>query len=274
MPARVIQSRLQMTVARPPDRVTVVNQGSSYFATTFNHGAAWPLVNGKYSWTDDHGTDTLRYSHFFFPCRRYTNTLYTASLLSSTDATDPNDTHAWIPFTFTMDRVPAVARHTLGRCLRCPSMWPTFIDYNLAPMVDEEDNYGQPKNYAVIQRDYDVRAAAGQSVDPWNLGFRFRFSPARESRFDNRALVLADGVTDISKQTALSAGIAYYHRKGHWKEPPNLLNPYWRATLVPLTTDLQGSQGGDVPNTLGNVGSGWAGDAYSALRGQGYQGGP
>jgi len=76
-----------------------------------------------------------------------------------------------------------------------------------------------------------------------------------------------------SKQTGLSAGIAYYHRKGHWKEPPNLLNPYWRATIVPLTVDAQG-RGGDVADTLNDVGAGWAASAWNGLRGQGYEGGP
>jgi len=39
-------------------------------------------------------------------------------------------------------------------------------------------------------------------------------------------------------QVALSAGLAYYHRPrpaaegGGWREPPNFLNPFWRATLV------------------------------------------
>jgi hypothetical protein len=271
IPAMVIQQQLRaLGYVVPPDNTTVVNQGSSYFSTLPNHGALWPLVNGKYSWTDDHGVNTLRYNHFFFPCRRYQSAFPTMVLLNSTDSTDPTDLHVWSPFFF-VDTVPAPARHTLGRCVRCPSMWPTFIDYNPLPLVQEDDNFGQPKNFAVIQRDYGVRAASGQPVDPWNLGFRFRFSPERESGFDNRGLVLADG-TNISKQTALSAGITYYHRKGHWKEPPNLLNPYWRATLVPLTVDDQGE--GDVPDTLGDVGTGWAGETFEALRAQGYEGGP
>lgn len=270
-PARVIQQQLRaLGYVTPPDSVTVVNQGSSYFSTTPNHGALYPLPNGEFSWTDDHGLNTLRYNHTFMPCPRYGAMTSTFVWLKSTDATDPSDLHFWSPFFF-VDTVPAPARHTLGRCGRCPSMWPTFIDYNPLRLIDEGDNYGQPKNFAVIQRDYQVRANAGQSVDPWNLGFRFRFSPHRESGFDNRALALADG-TDISKQTGLSAGIAYYHRKGHWKEPPNLLNPYWRATLVPLTVDDDGRQ--DVSDTLGRVDSSWAADAYQSLRAQGYEGGP
>ncbi|OJH35213.1 pilus assembly protein TadG-related protein [Cystobacter ferrugineus] len=271
IPAMVIQQQLQsLGYVAPPDNVMVVNQGSSYFSTLPNHGALWPLVNGKYSWTDDHGASTLRFNHTFMPCPRYQSALPTNVWLSSTDSTDPTDLHFWSPV-FLADLIPAPVRHTLGRCMRCPSMWPTFIDYNPLPLVQEDDNFGQPKNFAVIQRDYGVREASGQPVDPWNLGFRFRFSPSRESGFDNRGLVLADG-TNISRQTALSAGITYYHRKGHWKEPPNLLNPYWRATLVPLTVDDQGED--DVPDTLGDVGTGWAAESFEALRANGYEGGP
>jgi hypothetical protein len=41
---------------------------------------------------------------------------------------------------------------------------------------------------------------------------------------------------------ALATGIAYYHRIAArdplvWNEPPNLLNPFWRATLVPIDID-------------------------------------
>jgi len=152
--------------------------------------------------------------------------------------------------------------------VRCPGIWPTFVDYSPIRVIQKSDNWGQPKNYAVIQRDYRVRGDG----DPWNLSFTFAFNKGSPAAFDNRGLKLADG-TDISKQTALSAGIAYYHRRDHWKEPPNLLNPYWRATLVPLTVDAQG-RGSDVGETLEDVGAPWAAEAWRELRNQGYQGGP
>ncbi len=34
---------------------------------------------------------------------------------------------------------------------------------------------------------------------------------------------------------AISAGLAYYHRPGDWREPPNLFNPFWGAKLMPVT---------------------------------------
>lgn len=34
--------------------------------------------------------------------------------------------------------------------------------------------------------------------------------------------------------TAMSAALAYYHRPGDWREPPNLFNPFWGAKLMPV----------------------------------------
>lgn len=33
---------------------------------------------------------------------------------------------------------------------------------------------------------------------------------------------------------AFSAAMAYYHRPGDWREPPNLFNPFWGAKLMPV----------------------------------------
>jgi hypothetical protein len=114
-------------------------------------------------------------------------------------------------------------------------------------------------------------------TDPWTLDFSFNFTnsgASTNSGFDNRGVQLSpqNGNLDISRQTALSAGIAYYHRHGHWREPPNLLNPYWRATLVPYDVDEDGDD--DVRSTLNDVGVGWAADAARALQTNGYTGGP
>ncbi|MFL5358585.1 pilus assembly protein TadG-related protein [Archangium sp.] len=267
----VLNQQLKNNFVNKQDQLTVVDLGSAYFASTQNHGDLQP--SGAFAWADDHGANTLRFNRAFAPCKKYSSIMPVLADLKSTDSGDSTDEHFWFPKTFIFfgdsDKQPADTRHTLGGCVRCPGMWPTFVDYNPVRLVMPSDNWGQPKNYAVIQRDYSVR---GTRADPWNLLFRFRFSPNRTSQFDNRGIQLADG-TNISKQTGLSAGIAYYHRKGHWKEPPNLLNPYWRATIVPLTIDSQG-RGGDVADTLNDVGAGWAATAWNGLRGQGYEGGP
>lgn len=64
--------------------------------------------------------------------------------------------------------------------------------------------------------------------DPFNLTFGFRLT-ASGTKFDMKKAV--------DRVIAPAAGIAYYHRRGHLGEPPNMLNPFWHATLVPLEVD-------------------------------------
>ncbi|MCP3099043.1 pilus assembly protein TadG-related protein [Myxococcus sp. K15C18031901] len=163
--------------------------------------------------------------------------------------------------------------HMLVPCLggpsSCPGIWPPFLDYNLVRINDEGNNFGQPKNFAVIQRDLTAR-----KPDPWDLSFRYRFeSGGSGSTYDARSFTLADG-TPNGTQTALSTGIAYYHRGrslslNHWNEPPNLLNPYWRATLVGADIDDDGV--GDALRTL-NLSAPVAARTLQELRGAGFRG--
>ncbi len=265
MATPVLNSQIKQDFMPRRDTLRVLNQGSGYFASSMNHGGYLP--SGRFSWADDHGLNYVKFERAWPMCPKYDSTLPTINQLRSTDSGDPSDAHMYFP-TLGFDQEPPNKRHTLGSCVRCPGIWPTFVDYSPIRVIQKSDNWGQPKNYAVIQRDYRVRGDG----DPWNLSFTFAFNKGSPAAFDNRGLRLADG-TDISKQTALSAGIAYYHRRDHWKEPPNLLNPYWRATLVPLTVDAQG-RGSDVGATLEDVGAPWAAEAWRELRNQGYQGGP
>ena len=96
-----------------------------------------------------------------------------------------------------------------------------FPPANAAPLGTQ----GQPKIPALFSRDY---AAAG--ADPWDLTVDFQ----NRSRFEIGGPTLANAP---AMQGALANGIAYYHRRGYWVEPANLLNPYWRATLVPTNAD-------------------------------------
>lgn len=95
------------------------------------------------------------------------------------------------------------------------------------PRIDEKGAHGlwgQPVLPVMFTQKH--RAAD----DPFNLNVGFRFSGAGAgARFDMRKAV----------DTALApaAGMAYYHRRGHLGEPPNLLNPFWHATLVPMEID-------------------------------------
>ncbi|GEN07734.1 Putative Flp pilus-assembly TadE/G-like [Myxococcus fulvus] len=163
--------------------------------------------------------------------------------------------------------------HMLVPCLggpsSCPGIWPPFLDYNVVRINNDDNNYGQPKNFAVVQRDLMAR-----KLDPWDLSFRYRFeSGGGGNVYDARSFNLADG-TPNSTQTALSTGIAYYHRGQslgfhHWSEPPNLLNPYWRATLVGADVDEDGV--GDAIDTLG-LSAPVAAQTFRELRNAGFKG--
>ncbi len=156
-------------------------------------------------------------------------------------------------------------------------IWPPFIDYNFEKVALAEDAYGQPKNFAVVQRNY---ADPARRPDPWNLFFRFRLNGpggkyGQGTDANPNAIVLQDG-TDISMQTALSSGIAYYHRNGHWKETPNLFNPFWRAGLTRANVDRSDGFGRhwfeDVAETMNRSSVPWAGEAIRELERVGFEG--
>lgn len=151
-------------------------------------------------------------------------------------------------------------------------MWPGFVDLNpshLDPGDQFKHLYGQPKVTAVVQRDYSVR---GDRADPWNLLYTMNVRSSWGEKFDNNGIRTAQGL-DISRQTAIASGLAYYHRQGHWKEPPNLYNPYWRATLVSSAIDTDGfpvGGGMDLQNAAANAP--FAQDVISRLAGAGFRG--
>jgi hypothetical protein len=111
-------------------------------------------------------------------------------------------------------------------------------------------------------------------ADPWNLLFNFKFSQSGPAvKFDNTGLrLVSQGGADISHATALSAGIAYYHRVGAgYKEPPNFLNPFWRATLVGADIDLQPGDVSDISSTLGKSNLQQSKQVVDALNSAGYR---
>jgi hypothetical protein len=120
--------------------------------------------------------------------------------------------------------------------------------------------FGQPKNYVVVQDDRSTRRP-----DPWNLFFRLSFQRGGSgSGIDLR---------DRQVGSAFAAGIAYYHRRDHWKEPPNLFNPFWRAGLVRGDVDEQ-ARLQDLAGAMGKGGAPGAGEAFAKLYQAGYRGIP
>lgn len=82
--------------------------------------------------------------------------------------------------------------------------------------------WGQPKQPVLLE----VRRPAN---DPWARNFTFAF----EASGSGQTL----DTTGEGRQVSLSAGLTYYHHREHLGEPPNLLNPYWHATLAPMELD-------------------------------------
>ncbi|WP_317987915.1 pilus assembly protein TadG-related protein [Hyalangium gracile] len=239
--------------------------GSAYWGKELGHGgradATW------FTWAEDHALVEVS-----FPgCPTFT--VQATAGVKATDKEDETDNHWWTPATPLLgDADPGMEkqyRHTLISCWPreyCPNTFIGGMTYNTSD--HSADNlYAEPKLFALARRDYRKR---GLRSDPWEFFFHFRFTPESNGRFDNHGWTLANG-TDISVQSALGTGLAYYHRPGHWNEAPNLWNPFWRATLVSADIDKAGDlrRGGtDVPDTVG----GPAAEAFRQLISAGYKG--
>jgi len=262
--ATLIEDKLKGLMPPQDTLDSVTNDGSGYFPP---EGAEThsKTVDATELWADDHGDIELTFKRGVAPCPlMVSGDSNPKAHVRSTHLDDRSDQHQW---TGGQDSEDPAEHHTMGYCKPewCPGMWPFHMDYNDGLVADSGNNFGQPKVYAVIQRDYN---RPEMHPDPWNLMFRFRFTPENDGvTFDNRGIQLTNG-EDISKATALSAGIAYYKRAGpYWREPPNFLNPFWRATLVSAQTDAQGKQ--DIENVLREAAP-FSADVYKALEAKGY----
>lgn len=261
-----IRTKLQ-TLLPSRDRITSLsNIGSGYFPAEGKLSHSANPNDATEVWADDHGRLTLLFGRGQAPCPTSLPGFSSPKAhVRSTHLADNSDEHTW---TGGSDDSDVKEHHTMGKCTLCPGMWPSHMDYNYNLVTDSGNNWGQPKSYAVIQRDYGDRPAV--RADPWNLMFRFRFSSSGSGvLFDNTGNELSTTGTNIAKATALSAGITYYHRASHWREPPNFLNPFWRATLVSAHVDLQGVE--DTEKTL-QASAPFAADVYKALLAKEYMG--
>lgn len=238
--------------------------GSAYWSTHDSHGNS-PFI-AKEAWGDDHGKVTVS-------AGGCSSTEDASSYIKSTDLVERSDRHDWEPHRMLVDQLAKTRDdedHTMGDCTPlCPSVWVRTIGFQ--PSDDESDAWGQPKVVVALQRDLT------QHSFPWELHFTFPFSATGTAgKWDGRGQKLQSGAAtglNISSQTALATGIAYYHRREHWEEFPNLLNPFWRATLAPLDVDapVKGNTR-DVTRSLGGAQHGWQRAAYDVLVGAGFEG--
>jgi hypothetical protein len=276
----VLQTYFRVTLWNDP--ILVINDGSGYFGAYFHTNVLWSS-SSKAAVADDHVAWVARYSGF--QCSVAPLPLigvsYTYSQIGLSEhaaglgffipAPAPPTGGPFVVVVVPVHFEPPATHTQVGICaLNCPSSWTNFVDYNLFKVAFKDDNFAQPKLPVTVQRNMRNRSGG---PDPWNLLFNFRFKDGQQLDLrDQNGIVLPGGV-DISLQTALSTGIAYYHRQGHWKEPPNLLNPFWRAGLTRADVDQQArGPGGDIPQMLRDSNAGWAADTYTDLYNAGWRG--
>ena len=134
--------------------------------------------------------------------------------------------------------------------------------------LGKPDVWGLPKLPVLLYRDKSLRP----QPDPWEQGFSMQLDkskPAAKVDFQGASPTFG-GNADYQLQSAIASGMAYYHRRGHLEEPANMLNPYWRATLVPMDINRNGQPSKDSlahqaqfldPNHATQLAQGWeAGD--------------
>jgi hypothetical protein len=153
--------------------------------------------------------------------------------------------------------------------------------------------FGQPKLPVLMTR---ASSGGGLTADPWNLKLNLKLSPSSGG-------ATLDMLKDAdAPMAAIGTGLAYYHRRCaawrgkppggqpdgtdaycvSWMEPPNLLNPFWHATLAPIDVDEHMPvQGDHTPGSryvneaalmLTNSSLPDAAAAYRALKTKGYEG--
>jgi hypothetical protein len=260
-----------LQVIRPPDLALPIQaEGSSYFTNNFSQTILTPMY-APVAGADDEGSIFTLYNHIAngggLPCPPVMPNFQDVTVELKAGL---SPVHRWYRG---QDQSPMV--HFLLPCTgglsSCPGVWPTFLDYNFLQVMDEGNNFGQPKNFAVIRRDSGAR-----NPDPWNLFYKFQFNDSSEEGFD------ASLNARRNVATAVSTGVTYYHRGpligggipiitgDHWSEPPNLLNPYWRATLVAPDVDDSGLD--DMLQAIGSGGAAEGRQTVQMLLDQGYGG--
>jgi hypothetical protein len=207
----------------------------------------------------DHGQVSVTLSNRGGGCKE-TVSVNATTFVRTTDRQTTTDTHTWNDG---VDDHANELQHTMGTCASgCPSVWVRTLGF----MPDDETTaWGQPKNIVALERDN------ARNPLPWDLHFAFHFGN-QTSQFDQRGLTVKQGAIDIGRPVALATGMAYYHRAGHFDEFPNLLNPFWRATLVPFDIDGAARANGDLHRALSGAGNSVSSDVYQALLQSGFKG--
>ena len=275
---RAIQDQLRRVLKnstgfRPAEVTVLPMKGNGYFATSKNHGAR--AATGYSGWGDEESRVTVDYlgpdAAIGVPGPGVASgNLAFEGYVGSTDEQNTEDNHDWCPGDILPEPAPA-ERHTMlphgvppsgiDPCIASSCIWPSFLDSNPGNVDNPADVFGQPKLFAAATRDL-----SGQK-DALEIKRTFAFKAGGTgATADFRAKHAVAGVNQQLQSVA--AAMAYYHRPNHWKEPPNLFNPYWRATLVRANVD--GTWAGD----LGSAVAPQYADALNELVRVGFQGIP
>jgi hypothetical protein len=250
------------------------------------------------AWAQDYGT-----FHFVMPagCNASDPTEESFGYILTTGPTDDRDNHMWrrgnrgfgdyrernderghVKRVYWPDK-----RHSflvVPPDANAPSIWPVYTDYNADLMDDGRASrinaFGQPKTLSNVTRKYETR---GGRPDPWDLRTLFNFSRGGGG---GTSLDLRGARPGLQHAVAIAAGLVYYHRgspavagpsgkapRDHSQEPPNFLNPFWRATLAASDVDESyAARGKDVEDTLrADLGETDAADALRKLRSKGFE---
>ncbi|MBZ4330684.1 pilus assembly protein [Corallococcus sp. AS-1-12] len=252
-----------------------------YGSASSMDSSTYETISGRNSWAHDHGRAVV----VTCPDGTVVPGAATDAWVMSDELQSKQDQHVYgagkpPPGQGAENNTTVDERHTLGACNVCPGIWPHAVGFNAGHLNGarpDENDFGQPKLYAMLHRDY-ASASRRAKPDPWNLLFTFKFAN-QETEFDNAAplgRIQPTGLEDVQRnQVALSAGLAYYHRPrpaaagGGWEEPPNFLNPFWRATLV----STEGARDDKPARSLQQAGFTEHADALRRLDAAGYRGG-
>lgn len=107
---------------------------------------------------------------------------------------------------------------------------------------DRTADFNQPSTWIFLNKHHkdfqtDAGSHAQQTRAPWYSKLTWQ-NGGQVASLDttiggSRNSYLFEGLN------VLSRGMAYYHRKGNWREHPSFFNPFWRARLAPVGQKLQ-----------------------------------
>lgn len=194
------------------------------------------------------------------------NKAYHCRLANDSDSNDDgykgDDRHYWVEVTINpqVGECPAYAytKDTIcyGKDDDNEHKWYGIAPYySFNPQPDKKETlFNQPDFWALVNKTpedsrFPPELALGftsTSKFKWTdyTTFRGITSSGRDANLDGVGKVNADGV--LPGLNGWARAMCYYHRPGHWAEPPNLFNPFWKAKLSPLG-------GSDKLKTLINV---------------------